>query len=178
MKHKKKTKKKSNVLPYLIIIGILIYIAYGLCVSYVRATTIRRSNSVEQQALETHIRLTTHGSIPELIDYIAPQFNQSPELIKKIAYCEANYRHFPVHDGGQGIGTTGILKTTFNGWTKQMGRTDLRYESNYDQIYVMAWAFSQGEHYRDDWTTYVAYKKGGTYTFIDRHGVKHTARCK
>ncbi len=177
MKKKNKTKKISK-LKFIIIIGAIIYVCYGLWVSYARATVIRRANSAEQHALESHTRLVADGSIPELIDYIAPQFGQSPELIKKIAWCEANYRHFPIHDGGQGVGTTGILKTTFNGWTKQMGRTDLKYESNYDQLYVMAWAFSQGENYRDDWTTYVAYQKGGSYTFIDRYGVKHTARCK
>lgn len=117
-------------------------------------------------------------TIPELVDYIAPQYNQDPALLKKIIYCESGFRHESIHDGGLGKGATGLHRATFMGWSKEMG-VDLDYNSSMDQIRVMAWAFSQGGHYRDDWTTYRAYMNGGTYTFTQKKtGITYTSRCK
>ena len=117
-------------------------------------------------------------TIPELITYIAPQYGQDPALLSKIAWCESGHNTEANHDGGRGRGATGLHRTTFNGWAKEMGLT-LDYNSPMDQIRVMAWAFSQGEDKREDWTTYRAYMNGGTYTFThSKTGVKYTSRCK
>lgn len=117
-------------------------------------------------------------TIPELINYVAPQYGQDPALLSKIAWCESNHDINADHDGGRGKGATGLHRTTFIGWAKEMGQ-ELDYNSRMDQIRVMAWAFSQGESKRDDWTTYRAYMNGGTYTFKQsKTGITYTSRCK
>jgi len=120
-------------------------------------------------------------TVIELIDYIAPQFEQDPNLISKISYCES-WHKIVKHDGGRGVNITGIHDSTFNGWLpeyeKEVGET-LDIKSSFDQLKMMSWAFSKGESYRDDWTTYVAYKKGGEYTFKSKLlGKIFTVRCK
>lgn len=106
-------------------------------------------------------------SVDEMINSIAPRWNQDPKLISKISWCESHHE-IKVHDGGYGLGVTGIHKKTFEMWLKEYqienGET-LDYGSTYDQLKMMTWAFSKGESYRDDWTTYVAYMNGGVYSF-------------
>jgi hypothetical protein len=120
-------------------------------------------------------------TVQEMIEYIAPRFNQDPMLISKISYCESH--HLVVdHDGGYGLGVTGIHKKTFEGWLplyqKENGET-LDYGSSYDQLKMMSWAFSKGNSYRNQWTTYVAYKRGGEYSFFSKLLQKHfTVYCK
>lgn len=120
-------------------------------------------------------------TVEEMIQVIAPQFEQDPALISKISYCESHHKD-ATHDGGLGQGVAGIHKKTFDYWlkayTEEMGET-LHYESSYDQIKMMSWAFSKGDAYRNQWTTYVAYMNGGTYSFYSRTLQGHfTAKCK
>ena len=120
-------------------------------------------------------------TVTEMINYIAPQFKQDPHLRKKIMMCESGLRVLP-HEGGRGVNATGIHDTTFTGWNKKYAikhKEKLDKESMYDQIKMMSFAFSQGESYRDDWTSWVAYQKGGTYTFYSRllKGT-YTVKCK
>ena len=120
-------------------------------------------------------------SVPEMIAEIAPRFNQDAFLIGKIAYCESHYENV-VHDGGYGKGVTGIHANTFARWLplyeKDQGES-LDYDSTYDQLKMMAWAFSKGDEYRNQWTTYVAYMNGGTYSFYSRLLKGHyTVHCK
>jgi len=160
-----------------IIIGIsillLIVLVYKYKVKIAQAQVIEDARIAK---VEEKNRIDTM-TVLELIDYIAPQYGANPDLIKKIAFCEAGYRHFPVHDGGAGVGTTGYQKNTFKDDQKRFNRPDLVYESNFDQLTMMSISFQAGEKYRNRWTTYVAYNNGGAYTFVDRKGVKHTARC-
>jgi hypothetical protein len=123
----------------------------------------------------------TPKTIPEMIDEIAPKFEQSPKLIKKITWCESNYQ-VKVHDNGHGKGVTGIHKKTFQLWLpkyeKEQGET-LNYDSSYDQLKMMSWAFSKGDSYRNQWTSYVAYMNGGTYSFYSKLlGKNFTVKCK
>lgn len=120
-------------------------------------------------------------SISEIIDEVSPMFDQDPALIYKISYCESNHKD-EVHDGGYGKGVTGIHKRTFNLWLinykKETGET-LNYDSSYDQLKMMAYAFSKGESYRRQWSTYVSYKNGGVYSFYSKLLKKNfTVRCK
>lgn len=109
-------------------------------------------------------------TVEEMISVIAPVFKQDPALISKISYCESHHKVVS-HDGGLGINITGIHNATFYGWLpkyeKDTGET-LNIESNYDQIKMMSWAFSKGDSYRNQWTTYVAYKNGGRYAFYSK----------
>lgn len=120
-------------------------------------------------------------TVIEMINEIAPQFGQDPRLISKISYCESN--HIVVsHDGGRGKNITGIHDTTFNGWLplyQEENHETLNKGSTYDQIKMMSWAFSKGSPYKNQWTTYVAYTKGGTYSFYSKLLKAHfTVRCK
>lgn len=171
MKHKKKTKKKSNGLLFLIIIGILIYIAYGLCVSYVRAMEIQRS----QQPPEAPISPVETMSVHEMIEYTAKQFGQSTKTISTIVCSESNYT-VSSHDGGRAVNVTGIWDTTFDGWLplyeKETGET-LNKNSQFDSLKMMAWAFSKGDEYRYQWSTYHAYVNGGKAKIWSRYYNKY-----
>lgn len=122
-----------------------------------------------------------YETVDDIIKYVAPKFGQDPKLISKISYCESKHRVIS-HDGGRAVNVTGIHNTTFDLWLKtyekEQGET-LDRESTYDQIKMMSWAFSKGDRYRNQWTTYVAYTNGGTYSFYSKllKG-NFTARCK
>lgn len=120
-------------------------------------------------------------TVKEMIQEIAPMFGQDPGLVSKISFCESHHQ-VVVHDGGYGKGVTGIHRKTFDGWLplyeKERHET-LNYNSTYDQIKMMSWAFSKGDSYRNQWTTYVAYMNNGVYTFYSRLlKATFTVRCK
>lgn len=119
-------------------------------------------------------------SVVEQINYIAPRFDQSPKLIGKVTWCESSHKVLP-HDGGAGMGVTGIHKATFDGWNimfeKEFG-FKLNYESTFDQITMMSYVFGKGESYRNQWTTYVAYANGGTATLFSKTIGYFTVTCK
>lgn len=120
-------------------------------------------------------------TIEEMINDASLRFKQDPLLISKISYCESKHKNV-VHDGGHGKGITGIHKKTFERWLPKYEAENgeiLNYDSTYDQLKMMSWAFSQGDAYRNQWTTYVAYKKGGTYSFYSNLLKNNfTVRCK
>jgi len=167
-----------------ILVGILVFLLVFLGTwKYAHAQIQTRrelqAQEAERIALE-RLKLSIEAmSVPELIDYIAPQYGASPELLKKIVWCESNFKTDVWHDNKHGWGTTGFHRTTFEDWQKRFGREDLIYESNFDQIVLMAIAFEKGESYRRAWTSYRAYSNGGTYTFYSRlMGRWYTVTCK
>jgi hypothetical protein len=119
-------------------------------------------------------------TIPQIIEEVAPMFNQDPKLISKIAYCESKFKNV-VHDGGHGKGVTGIHKKTFDFWLvkyKKENNESLDYNSSYDQLKMMAFAFSKGDSYRNQWSTYRSYRNGGTYSFYSNLLKKNfTVKC-
>lgn len=120
-------------------------------------------------------------SVKEMIDYIAPQYNQDAKLINKISYCESRHQLNVVHDGGYGKGVTGIHRATFDGWNimfeKEFG-FKLNYDSPFDQLTMMSYVFEKGDSYRNQWTTYVAYVNGGIYFFYSNLLKNYfTVRC-
>lgn len=130
-----------------------------------------------QPAVVSYEKMT----VDEMISGTAPRWKQDPALISKISYCESHHL-VAVHDGGYGKGVTGIHANTFERWLsaykKENGET-LNYDSTYDQLKMMAWAFSKGDSYRNQWTTYVAYTNGGTYSFYSKLLKGHfTVHCK
>jgi hypothetical protein len=95
--------------------------------------------------------------IPQIIEKVAPMYGQNASLIKKVVFMESGYNPNANHDNNSGIGVTGFHKATFDRWNKTYFKETkevLIYNSTLDQLKLMSWAFSKGEDYRDDWTTY------------------------
>ncbi len=141
---------------------------------------VTTSSPVMAKAPTQTIPVNKELSVQEMIDKASAQFGQDPKLIKKVAMCESGLK-IRSHDGGRAKNMTGIHNTTFNGWLitykKETGET-LNIHSVYDQFKMMSWAFSKGPSYRNQWTTYVAYTKGGTYAFYSKLLQKHfVVRC-
>lgn len=153
----------------------------GLIAFFLLLIPCLSSGSQKPEEAKTIVVTKTVSTVQDMIDEIAPKFGQEPKLISKISYCESMHR-VVVHDGGYGKGVTGIHRKTFEGWLplyqKEMHET-LNYDSTYDQVKMMAWAFSKGDSYRNQWSTYVAYKKGGVYSFYSKLLKGHyTVYCK
>lgn len=140
MKYKKKTKKISK-LRLIIIILALIYVCYGLWVSYARAMEIQRT----EHALQERTRLVESMEIPELIKYLAPE---NATTLGKIAQCESSTRMDIIHynDGSKGSHSYYLFQFKIGTWehfTKMMGE-DLNIDSAYDQIKVANFMVSNG----------------------------------
>lgn len=168
-------KNKNSILMVLLIVALTSILVIPL---HSNGEVQEKSEVPErQQVTEEPI----YETVDEIIEDIAPRFGQDPKLISKISYCESKHKVVS-HDGGRAVNVTGIHNTTFDSWLKtyekEQGET-LDKHSTYDQIKMMSWAFSKGDKYRNQWTTYVAYTNGGTYTFYSRllKGT-FTARCK
>lgn len=174
MKQKKRKIKYSRIIKWIIILLLIGYVLTGYAKGISLGYDIREAQS-SQNAPE-YVIDELNGK--ELVLYVTEKYEAPQELISTIVRCESGYNFTAYHDGGAGLGMTGFQKKTFEDWKVTFNRPDLRYESNHDQLVLMSIAFNAGEKYRKAWTTYVAYQNGGTYTFIDRKGVKHTARCK
>lgn len=118
-------------------------------------------------------------TVAELIDYVAPLYGQEATLIGKITWCESGNK-IRSHDGGKGLNITGIHDETFADYLplyEARYHETLNTASTLDQLKMMSFMFSLGEKERRLWTTYVAYKNGGQYTF-PYNGKLFTARCK
>lgn len=162
-----------------IIVGVLLLeVLVILSISNLKKNDVAVAQEIPKAvAVPTTVPLT----VEQMINTLAPKYGQDPKLISKISYCESKHK-VASHDGGRALNITGIHDTTFKGWLrlyeKEQGET-LDKNSTYDQIKMMSWAFSKGESYRRQWTTYVAYKNGGTYSFYSKLLKGHyTAKCK
>lgn len=146
---------------------ILLIVIFLLLVLIPHISASRKDTNVTIVPVQAHVITPEEMSVEEMISSIVPRWNQDPKLISKISWCESQHK-VKVHDGGYGLGVTGIHKKTFEKWLIEYEKENvetLDYGSTYDQLKMMTWAFSKGESYRDDWTTYVAYMKGGVYSF-------------
>jgi hypothetical protein len=100
--------------------------------------------------------------VQEMVRCISGGFKVNSKEITTVIHMESGFNQKAVHDGGLGVGVTGFHKDTFDRWNKQSG-LNLEYTRTSDQITLMAWAFTQGNHYKDDWTTWQRLHKKGLY---------------
>lgn len=100
-------------------------------------------------------------TIPEIIHEMSTTYDVNEKMLSEVIFCESSFRQDVPHDNGAGKGVTGFHRDTFNGWAERFD-LKLNYNSSYDQIKLMAIAFTKGENYRDDWTSYRRYVKYGT----------------
>lgn len=106
-------------------------------------------------------------SVPQLIEYYSGIYHQDPALLKKVAECESKYGKNLKGDSGLAFSVYQFHKNTFDNWSKEFGEK-LDYGSYHDHIKLAVWSFAQGENHRNAWTTYVAIKRGGTYSFYSK----------
>src|SRR6267378_5420953 len=71
--------------------------------------------------------VTIERTIPEIIDAAAVEFHQSPEVMKRVAWCESSYRPAVVGDGGLAVGLFQFHPDTWSEASRFLGYTeDLR----------------------------------------------------
>ena len=117
--------------------------------------------------------LTVDGQIT----YFSNLYQADEPLIRKVIDCESGYNHNSSSDNGYSNGIMQFQKATFFRMSKLFGE-ELDYNSKYDQLKLGIWALSKPELARE-WTSYVAIKKGGTYSFYSKQLGKHfTVKCK
>lgn len=102
----------------------------------------------------------------EIIKEIAPKFNQNPNELSLIVWNESQFT-IKEHDGGRAKNITGTQNRTFKDWLPEYEREiheTLNIDSQYDQVKMMAWAFSKNR--KVAWTTWVACQSPDkTYSF-------------
>ena len=101
-------------------------------------------------------------TIPEVIEEMSLKYGVNEKMLSDIIFCESSFRQDVPHDNNAGRGVTGFHRRTFDGWNKKFFGGQLNYKSSYDQIKLMAFVFTQGEEYRDDWSSYRRYVTYGT----------------
>jgi hypothetical protein len=106
--------------------------------------------------------VTPTMSYTDIAKKVSLEYNQDWWLIYNICKAESHFNPNAIHDGGAGKGICGIHKTTFIYWEKKFN-IDLNYNSDYDQIKMTALAFSNGELYRSQFSTYNRYKEYGVF---------------
>ena len=113
----------------------------------------------------------------EQIEYFSTMYGGNPAIAIKVMECESNGNHKTSGDGGRSNGIFQFQKSTFLRMEKEFGE-DLDYTSQFDQIKLGSWALAQPRLARE-WTTYVAIKNGGKYSFWSSQMQRHyTVYCK
>lgn len=109
------------------------------------------------------------------IAFYANVYGSSASDLLTVAECESHFRQATVSDLGMSIGIFQIQGPTWVRFTREMGEK-LDRNSSLDQAKVASWAFANNKG--TEWTTYVALKNGGTYSFYSKQLKKHfTVRC-
>lgn len=89
-------------------------------------------------------------TVEEWIDYYAKEYGASATELKKVAWCESGYKVTIYGDGGRAFFVFQFHKPTFTSWSSRMGKS-LDYNNFQHHIKLAAWAFAQGNEYKDDW---------------------------
>jgi len=119
-------------------------------------------------------------TLEETILKYSTQYGSNPDVLYSVMMCESggkwikgDFRKDTYHSFGQ----FQYFTETWNRYSKQFGE-ELDINSAHDQIKLTAWVYSLGESQKSEWTTYVAIKKGGTYSFWSKfHQKNFTVKC-
>lgn len=124
---------------------------------------------IKAQAITSIIEVIdlSEYSILDLAQYYSIHYGIDYTEFYSVGMCESGWKPDNSGDNGLANNVLQIHKATFDRWTIEMGES-LDYNSTIDHIKVGAWAFSQGESYKDDWTAYRAIQNGGTYKFYSK----------
>lgn len=109
--------------------------------------------------------------------YFSNLYGGDPTVALRVMECESGGNHKTVSDGGRSNGIYQFQKSTFERMEREFGE-DLNYSSQFDQIKLGTWALAQ-DKYQNEWTAFVAIKRGGKYSFYSRQMDRnYTIYCK
>lgn len=140
-----------------ICIIILILLAFLLLVSFYKPAIAESPNVIVEKEL----------TVPELIHKYAELYGSNEQELLKVAQCESHLDPTVVGDGGRAKQVFQYHKETFDRHSKLLGE-NLDYASTEDNIKLAAFIFAKHPDSRNEWTTYVAIKNGGKYSFYSR----------
>ena len=118
-------------------------------------------------------------SVTALVEHFAEEYKTDPAVMLKIGQCESGFDENAWNKSDPNGGSHGYMQfqtSTFYSYAKKLNIENPDIKDKVQQAQVSAYMFSIGEG--KQWTTYMAYKNGGTYTFTDRKGKTHTVHCK
>jgi hypothetical protein len=116
--------------------------------------------------------------IKAIVTHFAKEHGVKPEIALAVMECESQGKqNVPPGDGGRAVGIYQFHNETWIRLSKKYYGEVLDKHSGFDQAKVATASFAGGDG--DEWTTYVAIQKGGTYTFHSRLMKKtYTVTCK
>ena len=100
----------------------------------------------------------------EYIKYYANLYNTDPNVLLSVAKCESQFKQSTRGDNGLAVGIFQYHRGTWTRMSKLYGQ-ELDINSVADQAKLTAFIYSNYPSIRNEWSTYVAIKKGGTYSF-------------
>lgn len=113
--------------------------------------------------------------IQSIVTYFSNQNGVDPRFALSVMDCESHGEQKTVSDEGRSLGIFQIQKPTWERFTKEMGEV-LDINSPFDQARVATFAFAH--NHADEWTTAVAIKNGGSYSFYSKQLKRHfTVKC-
>lgn len=114
------------------------------------------------------------------ITHFSKIYGVDEKIVAKVVECESGGDHTANGDGGRSKGIAQFQKPTWDWMSKQYFdeyNEKLNYKSSFDNVKLLAYQISKGNG--NNWTSYVAIKKGGTYSFYSKQLNKHfTVKCK
>jgi len=117
-------------------------------------------------------------TVKQALAKFTKEFGSDYQLVLSVVSCESHFNPKTIGDKGLALNIGQFHRDTFLSMSKEFGE-QLDYNSYYDQAKLISWAFSQGESYKRQWTTYVAIKNGGEYSFYSKQLKDwYTIKCK
>lgn len=103
--------------------------------------------------------------IENIVEHFSYVNDIDPKIALSVMQCESKGIQSTVGDDGNARGIFQYWTDTWARHSKEMGET-LDINSSYDQARLATWAIANG--HADEWTTYVAIKRGGRYSFYSK----------
>ena len=119
---------------------------------------------------------TSDLTIEQQVTYFSELYGADTDIVEKVIQCESRGIVNAIGDSGRSIGIAQFQKPTFLMLSKKLGE-ELDFNSSHDQIKLLSWSIANG--YGRNWTSYVAIKNGGTYSFYSNQLKRHfRVTCK
>lgn len=105
-------------------------------------------------------------TVTALLEHFAEEYKTDPVALLKVGKCESGYKENQWNKVDPNGGSKGFMQfqtRTFYSYAAKLGIPNPDIWDKVHQAQVAAYMFSIGEG--KQWTTYMAYKNGGSYTF-------------